>query len=80
MQTSSSDSPHNDPSESEFYRNRSLVLIACLLATVGGYLDAYAYLAHGRVFANAQTGNVVFLGVYASAGLWAQAARHVPPR
>ena len=58
---------------------RSLLAIACVFAIVGGYTDAYSYLAHGHVFANAQTGNVVFVGVYASAGDWAQAARHLPP-
>ena len=56
-----------------------LLVIACVFAVVGGYLDAYSYLAHGNVFANAQTGNVIFLAVYASAGRWREAARHVPP-
>ena len=42
-------------------------------------MDAYSYLAHGHVFANAQTGNVVFFSVFASGGQWAQAARHLPP-
>jgi uncharacterized membrane protein YoaK (UPF0700 family) len=46
---------------------------------VGGYLDAYSYLAHGHVFANAQTGNVIFFSVYASEGEWENAARHLPP-
>jgi uncharacterized membrane protein YoaK (UPF0700 family) len=56
-----------------------LLLVACLFATVGGYLDAYSYLAHGHVFANAQTGNVIFFSVYASGGEWGKAARHLPP-
>ena len=59
--------------------NRGLLRIACVFAVVGGYLDAYSYLAHGHVFANAQTGNVVFLGVDASGGQWQDAARHLPP-
>ena len=46
---------------------------------VGGYLDAFSYLAHGHVFANAQTGNVVLFSVYASGGEWSQAARHLLP-
>jgi len=45
----------------------------------GGYMDAYAYLAHGHVFANSQTGNVVLFSVAASQGHWAQAGRHLPP-
>ena len=59
--------------------NRVLLRIACLFAAVGGYLDAYSYLAHGHVFANAQTGNVVFLAIDASGGLWWDAACHLPP-
>lgn len=34
-----------------------------LLTAVGGYLDAYTYISRGGVFANAQTGNIVLLGV-----------------
>ena len=36
-----------------------------LLAATGGFLDAYTYVARGRVFANAQTGNLVLLGLRA---------------
>ena len=42
-------------------------------------MDAYAFLAHGHVFANAQTGNVVLFAVSAAQADWAHAARHVPP-
>ena len=38
-------------------------LIGALLAVVGGFLDAYTYLLRGGVFANAQTGNIVLLGL-----------------
>jgi uncharacterized membrane protein YoaK (UPF0700 family) len=38
-------------------------LVGVLLAIVGGYLDAYTYISHGHVFANAQTGNVVLLAI-----------------
>lgn len=37
--------------------------IAYLLTAVGGYLDAYTYFERGGVFANAQTGNIVKLGI-----------------
>ena len=53
--------------------------IASLFAIVGGFLDAYSYLARGHVFANAQTGNVVLFGVRAAAGNWASAWRTLPP-
>lgn len=38
-------------------------LTGCVLALVGGFLDAYTYICRGHVFANAQTGNIVLLGV-----------------
>jgi uncharacterized membrane protein YoaK (UPF0700 family) len=53
--------------------------IACLFAVAGGYMDAYSYLAHGHVFANAQTGNFVLFSIYASQDHWSQAVRVVPP-
>ena len=37
--------------------------VAYTLTLVGGYLDAYTYFERGGVFANAQTGNIVKLGI-----------------
>ena len=37
--------------------------VGVLLALTGGFLDAYTYLCRGKVFANAQTGNMVMLGI-----------------
>lgn len=42
---------------SESYR------VGILLAFAGGFLDVYTYSTRGGVFANAQTGNIVFLGI-----------------
>lgn len=42
--------------------------IGILLAIVGGFLDAYTYILRGGVFANAQTGNIVLLGLNISKG------------
>lgn len=39
------------------------LLIGILLALVGGFLDIYTYLLKGNVFANAQTGNMVLMGL-----------------
>lgn len=39
------------------------LLIGILLALVGGFLDIYTYLLKGNVFANAQTGNIVLMGL-----------------
>ncbi len=53
--------------------------LALLLAVVGGFLDAYTYIGRGGVFANAQTGNIVLLGIYASKGEWQQVLRVILP-
>ncbi len=53
--------------------------IGALLAGAGGFLDGFTYVGHGRVFANAMTGNVVLLGVNFFAGDWHTAFRHLPP-
>ncbi len=53
--------------------------VAALLSASGGFLDAFTYVGHGHVFANAMTGNVVLLGVFGAAHEWAQAWRHLPP-
>lgn len=39
------------------------LLIGSLLAITGGFLDIYTYITRGKVFANAQTGNIVLLGL-----------------
>jgi uncharacterized membrane protein YoaK (UPF0700 family) len=58
---------------------RMSVLTASALATVaGGALDAWVYLAHGQVFANAQSGNIVLMGVALAGGDVARAAMHLP--
>lgn len=53
--------------------------LGMLLAAVGGFLDAYTYLARGKVFANAQTGNLVLLGIRAFEGDWQTALHYVVP-
>lgn len=40
------------------------MIIGVLLTLAGGYFDAYTFIARGGVFANAQTGNIVLLGMY----------------
>lgn len=59
-------------------RREETLLVALLLGFVGGYLDAYTWITHG-VLANAQTTNLVFLWVDATAGRWRQALHFVPP-
>jgi uncharacterized membrane protein YoaK (UPF0700 family) len=52
--------------------------LAVLLSLTGGFLDAFTFLHHGGVFATAQTGNIVLIGVQAATGQWSAALRHVP--
>lgn len=47
--------------------------LGAVLALAGGFLDAYSYLIRGGVFANAQTGNMVLLGIHLMERDW----RHV---
>lgn len=62
----------------EAVRPNETVVIALLLAFAGGYIDAYTWIIHG-VMANAQTANLIFLWVYATAGNWVKALHFVPP-
>ncbi len=50
-----------------------------VLSLIGGYLDAYTYISRDGVFANAQTGNIVFLGLHAAKGEWKQVLMYIPP-
>jgi uncharacterized membrane protein YoaK (UPF0700 family) len=50
-----------------------------LLATTGGLLDAFVYLNHGHVFANAMTGNVIFLGIAILGRDWTDIFPHLVP-
>ena len=63
--------------EASFPRDEALY-IAAILAFTGGYLEAYAWIVH-RVFANAQSANLVFLWVYVTSGEWGKALHYVPP-
>ena len=54
-------------------------LIGVILSVVGGYFDAYTYIARDHVFANAQTGNIVLLGINLASGEIQTALRYLPP-
>jgi len=55
------------------------VALGCLLAAVGGFLDAYTYVSRDGVFATSQTGNLVLLGIEIAQGQWGQGWLHIPP-
>ena len=53
--------------------------LGILLALSGGFMDAYSYIGRGEVFANAQTGNMLLLGVHLSEGNIPAAIRYLCP-
>lgn len=50
-----------------------------LLALSGGCMDAYSYLWRGKVFANAQTGNMLLFGVSVANRDWGEAFHYFLP-
>mgnify|MGYP000226327024 CR=1 FL=1 len=55
------------------------MLTAAFIILSGGLQDAYTYLCRGKVYANAQTGNIVLLSTYLCNGEWAAAGRYLVP-
>lgn len=53
--------------------------LGIILAMSGGFMDAYSYLYRGQVFANAQTGNLLLLGVNLSQGNFSRACYYFCP-
>ena len=54
-------------------------ITAALLSVSGGLQDAYTYIARGKVFANAQTGNVILLTQNLLNKNWSIAAHYLVP-
>ena len=55
------------------------VFIGLILAVSGGIMDVYSYLWRGKVFANAQTGNVLLFAINLANGHFDSAARYLRP-
>lgn len=55
------------------------MLTAAFIILSGGLQDAYTYLCRGKVFANAQTGNIVLMSTHLFAGDWAGVFRYFVP-
>lgn len=53
--------------------------IGIFLALAGGFMDAYSYLCRGKVFANAQTGNMLLLGIKLTEGDFNAAFKYLTP-
>ena len=61
------------------YQTSESLPVGLLLALAGGILDSYSYLNRGQVFATAETGNLVLLGINLSQGNWQQALHYLLP-
>lgn len=53
--------------------------LGMLLAVGGGFMDAYSYMCRDHVFANAQTGNILLLGINLADGRLNLAIRYLFP-
>ncbi len=54
-------------------------ILGIMLALTGGFLDAYTYITRGGVFANAQTGNIVLMGINIARGDFERVVHYVVP-
>ena len=52
---------------------------ALLLTLTNGFMDAHTFYVRGGVFANVQTGNVIFFAIDSSERKWGEAMAHVWP-
>ena len=65
------DRPHGQMSDS--------FLMSAFIILSGGLQDAYTYCCRDKVFANAQTGNIVLMSTHLFAGDWAGGFRYFVP-
>lgn len=65
------DRPHGQMSDS--------FLMSAFIILSGGLQDAYTYCCRDKVFANAQTGNIVLMSTHLFAGDWADVFRYFVP-
>ena len=55
------------------------LLLGSVLAAAGGFTDSYSYLVRGGVFANAETGNIVLMGMNLATGNYIHALHYLTP-
>lgn len=53
--------------------------LGTILMLTGGFMDAYSYLMRGNVFATAETGNIVLLGINLAQKNWSRAGHYLIP-
>ena len=65
--------------EKKFYLVCERNWVYSVLIFIAGFFGAYTYLLKGNVFCNAQTGNVVLMGLALGGGQWKQALYYLIP-
>ena len=68
-----------EPGNNSYYLLCERKEIYHVLMVVAGFFGAYTYLLRGNVFCNAQTGNVVLMGMALGAGKWKEALYYLIP-
>lgn len=67
------------PGNNSYYLMCERKEIYHVLIVVAGFFGAYTFLLRGNVFCNAQTGNVVLMGMALGAGKWKEALYYLIP-
>lgn len=67
------------PGNNSYYLMCERKEIYYVLMVVAGFFGAYTFLLRGNVFCNAQTGNVVLMGMALGAGKWKEALYYLIP-
>ena len=55
------------------------IMVGILLAFSGGFMDAYSYINRGRVFANAETGNIILMTLKICEGKFLESINYIIP-
>lgn len=69
----------NSKSEEKYFLTCERNWIYHVLIAVAGFFGAYTFLLRGNVFCNAQTGNVVLMGIAFGSGKWGEAFYYLIP-
>ena len=54
-------------------------VLSAIISLSGGFQDAYTYNLRDKVFANAQTGNIVLMSQHIMSGEWVQGLHYLMP-
>ena len=71
--------PHSPAAETPYVLVCERVWLYHTLTFVAGFWGSFTYLLRGSVFCNAQTGNVVLMGMALGAGQWRHALYYLIP-